>query len=102
MTDLPVARYLYAECSQDDGTEDRVVDDPFEDVPLPMNLAGVELIKELHQDKGVEHNGVVLGGRGVQGRVPAIVYIKYLLTCERQGRGVKTYSIEYLENGVVL
>lgn len=49
-----------------------------------MDLASVELVKDLHQDKRVEDDGVVLGGRGVEGCVSAAVNIKYLLTCGRE------------------
>lgn len=46
-----------------------------------MNLAGVELVKELHEDKRVEDDGVVLRRRGVEGGVPPTVNVKHLLTC---------------------
>lgn len=72
----PLTGYLYDEGSQDDGAEDDVVEDSLKDVPLAVNLAGIELIEDLHQDKRVEHNGVVLRGRGVEGRVPATVDVK--------------------------
>lgn len=51
-----------------------------------MNLAGVELVEDLHQDEGVEHDGVVLRWRGVEGGVPAAVDVKQPLTCERGGQ----------------
>lgn len=41
-----------------------------------MNLTGIKLIEYLHEDKGVEHNGVVLRGWAVQGGVPATVNIQ--------------------------
>lgn len=51
-----------------------------------MNLAGVELVKDLHEDERVEDDGVVLRGRCVEGGVPPTVNVKYLLTCEREGQ----------------
>lgn len=56
--------------------------DSLKNIPLPMNLTGIELIEYLHEDKGVEHNGVVLGGWAVERGVPATVDIQQLLTCE--------------------
>ena len=76
--------YLYEEGSKDDGAEDGVVEDAFKDVPLAVDLASIELVKDLHQDKGVEDDGVVLGGRGVEWCVSAAVDIKHLLTCGRE------------------
>lgn len=57
--------YLYQQGSQDDGAEDGVVENALEDVPLSVNLAGIDLVENLHQDKRVEHDGVVFRGRGV-------------------------------------
>lgn len=44
-----------------------------------MNLAGVDLVEELHEDEGVEDDGVVLGGRGVEGSVAAAVDVEHAL-----------------------
>lgn len=51
-----------------------------------MDLASVELVKDLHEDEGVEDNGVVLRGWGMKGGVPAAVNVKHLLTCLRVGK----------------
>lgn len=51
-----------------------------------MDLAGIDLVEELHHDEGVEDDGVVLRGGCVQGGVPPAVYIKYLFTNEQQGK----------------
>lgn len=51
-----------------------------------MNFAGVELVEDLHEDKGVEDDGVVLRWRGVEWGVPPAVDVKYLLTCDREGQ----------------
>lgn len=44
-----------------------------------MDLAGVDLVEELHQHKGVEDNGVVLAGRGMERRLPATVNIEQFI-----------------------
>lgn len=45
-----------------------------------MDFAGVDLVEELHHDKGVEDDGVVLGRRRVKRGVPATVNLKHFLT----------------------
>lgn len=50
-----------------------------------MDLASIELVEDLHEDEGVEDNGVVLRGRGVERDVPPTVDVKHLLTCGREG-----------------
>lgn len=59
--------------------EDGVAVDGLEDVPLPVDLACVDLVEQLHHDKGVEDDGVVLSGWGVERGVPATVDVKKLL-----------------------
>ena len=76
--------YLYEEGSKDNGAEDGVVEDALKDVPLAVDLASIELVEDLHQDKRVEDDGVVLGRRGVERCVSAAVNIKHLLTCGRE------------------
>lgn len=44
-----------------------------------MDLAGVDFVEELHEHEGVENDGVVLAGRGVQRRPPPAVDVKELL-----------------------
>ena len=51
-----------------------------------MDLARVDLVEDLHQDEGVEHDGVVFGGRGVERRVPATVDVKDDLAWEGDGK----------------
>lgn len=51
-----------------------------------MDLSGVYFVKELHHDEGVEYDGVVFGGRGVEGSVTATVNVKDLLTYTKEGR----------------
>ena len=81
-TALPLTGYLYDEGSQEDGAEDEVVEDAFEDVPLAVNLAGIQFVEQLHLNESVEHDGVVRRGWGVEGGVPAALNIKHLLTCQ--------------------
>lgn len=53
-----------------------------------MNLAGVELVEDLHEDKRVEDDGVVLGGRGVERGVPSTVDVKQSVAWQREeGKG---------------
>ncbi|KAF3843891.1 hypothetical protein F7725_015939 [Dissostichus mawsoni] len=54
--------------------------DAVKHVPLAVDLAGVELVEDLHEDKRVEDDGVVLGGRRVEGGVPAAVDVEHVLT----------------------
>lgn len=85
------ARYLDGEGAQHNGAEDGVPEDAVEDVALAVDLAGVDLVEELHHDEGVEDDGVVLGGWRVQGRVPPAVDLEHLLACqaERAGAGLR-------------
>lgn len=71
--------HLSRERPQHHRAEDGVAVDGLEDIPLTMNLAGIDLIEQLHHDEGVEDNGVVLGGRGVERGIPATVNVKKLL-----------------------
>lgn len=54
---------LHAEGAQHNAAEDRVAKDAIKYVPLSMDLASIYLIKELHEDKGVEDDSVMLRGR---------------------------------------
>lgn len=47
-----------------------------------MDLTRVDLVEELHHDEDVEDDGVVFGGRRVQGCVTAAVDVKHLLSCQ--------------------
>lgn len=57
------AWYLDGKGAQHDGAEDGVPEDAVEDVALAVDLAGIDLVEELHHDEGVEDDGVMLGGR---------------------------------------
>lgn len=78
---MTVLVYLDEEGAEDDAAEDEVVEDALEDVPLAVDLPGVDLVEELHQHEGVEDDGVVFRGRGVEGRIPAAVDVKHFLAC---------------------
>ena len=53
-----------------------------EHIALAVDLAGIDLIEELHHDEGVEDDGVVLGGWRVQGSIPSTVNVKEELPCK--------------------
>lgn len=78
--------YLYDQRPQHNGTEDRVVEDPLKDVSLAVNLPGVQLVKDLHEDEGVEDDGVMLRRGGVKRGVPPVVDFKHPFACERRGQ----------------
>lgn len=50
-----------------------------------MDFSGIDFIKELHHDKGVEYDGVVFRGRRVEGSVTATVNVEDLLTYTKEG-----------------
>lgn len=50
---------LHSKCSQNNAAEDRVCEDAIEHVSFAVNLASIDLVEELHQDEGVEDDGVV-------------------------------------------
>lgn len=68
------------ERAEDNGAEDKVVEDTVEDVPFAVDLASVDFVEELHQHKGVEDDGVVFRRRRVQRGVTAAVYVEQLFT----------------------
>lgn len=72
--------HLYSQGAEDDGAKDEVLEDTFEDVSFSVDFACIYLVKELHQDKGVKDDGVVLRRRGVERGVTATVNVKDLLT----------------------
>ena len=80
---LYVCLYLQDEGSQDHTTEYGVTVDGLKNVPLSVDLPGIDLVEQLHHDKHVEHDGVVLRGRRVEGRVAPTVDIKDVLSWER-------------------
>lgn len=78
--------HLYNQRSQHNGAEDGIVEDALKDVSLAVDFPGVQLIKDLHEDEGVEDDGVMLRRWAVEGAVPPAVDVKHLLTCEGKGQ----------------
>ena len=52
--------HLGDERAQENRAVDGVAEDAFKDIALSVDLAGVDLVEELHVDEGVEDHGVVL------------------------------------------
>lgn len=75
-----ISTHLDDERAKDNGAKDNVVEDTIKDVPLAMDLAGIDFVEELHQHKGVEDNGVVFGWWCMERGVTAVVYIEQLFT----------------------
>lgn len=44
-----------------------------------MDLAGIDFVEKLHEDKGVEDDGVMLRWSGMERGVAATVDVKYAL-----------------------
>lgn len=82
--------HLYDQSSQDNGAEDWIVEDALKNVSLAVNFTGVQLIKDLHEDEGVEDDGVVLRREAVEGGVPPAVDVKHLLTCKGKGQTLRS------------
>lgn len=59
----PACAHLHSKCAKNNGAEDGVPEDAIKDVPLSMDFSGVNLVKELHHDEGVEDDGVVFRWR---------------------------------------
>lgn len=87
--------YLWSEGSEDDGAEDGVSEDTLKNVSLSMDLAGIKLIEDLHEDKSIEHDGIVLRGRGVKRGIPATVDVKQRLTCKEDQRSLNMKSVYF-------
>ena len=73
--------YLERDGAEHDGAEDWVSEDALEHVALAVDLAGVDLVEDLHHDEGVEDDGVVFGRRRVEGRAAPAVDVEDLLAC---------------------
>lgn len=67
-----------------DAQEDVVSVDSAEHVTLAVNLPRVDLIEYLHEDKGIEYEGKVLGGRGEDVFAIVPVDVKQLRTCKQE------------------
>jgi len=63
-----------------------------------VDLASIDLIEKLHEDEGVEDDGVVLRWRGVERRIATTVDVKYPLAwrvknkARRRNKSGKKYN----------
>lgn len=71
---------LNSKGAQHDAAEDGVAEDAVKNVPLSMDLAGVDLVEQLHEYESVEDYGVVLRGRRVKWSIATAVDVKDLLS----------------------
>lgn len=76
------AAHLDNERSEHNGAEDHVFENAVKDVTLAVDLASVDFVEELHHDEGVENNGVMFRGRGMERRIPPAVNVENLLPCD--------------------
>ena len=76
---LKASAYLHSKGAKNNSAEDGVPEDTIEDVSLSVDFAGIDLVEELHHDKGVEDDGVVLRWRRVERSITAAVDVKDLL-----------------------
>lgn len=74
--------YLQGEGPQHHAAEDGVPVDALENVPLSVDLPGVDFVEELHHDEHVENDSVVLRRWWMQGGIAAAVNVEKLLTWE--------------------
>lgn len=75
--------YLDGKGSQYNRAKDGVSEDAIKHIPLTMDLTGIYFVEELHHDKGVKDDCVVLRWRRVQWGIAATVNVKDLLSCSR-------------------
>lgn len=76
---LCVQPYLHGKGPQNDGAEYGVGKYSVKDVSLSVDLASIDLVEKLHEDKGVKNDGVVLRGRGVKRSIATAVDVKHAL-----------------------
>lgn len=74
-------RYLQGKGPQHHTAEDGVPVDALKHVPLSMYLPGIDFIEELHHDKHIEDDGVVLRRGGVQRGISATVNAENFFAC---------------------
>lgn len=56
---------LYNKSAKYNGAEDGIREDAVKDIPLAMDFPCIDLVKELHEDKRVEDDGVMLRWRSM-------------------------------------
>lgn len=54
-----------------------------------MDFASIDLVEKLHEDKGVEDNGVVLRGRGVKRSITTTVNVEHSFAWRAQKKRKK-------------
>lgn len=69
-------------CDDEDAVEDGVCEKALKDVPLAVDLSGIDLVEQGHHDESVEDDGEVLRRRRVQGRVHAGVDVENFVAWE--------------------
>lgn len=72
--------YLESKRSQYNAAENGVPVDSFKHIPLSMDFAGIDFVKELHQDEDIKDDGVMFGWLGVEKCAAAAINVKELLT----------------------
>lgn len=78
---------LHGEGSQDDGAEDGISKYAIKDVSLSVNLAGINLVEKLHEDKGVEYYSVMFRGGWVEWSMAAAVNVENALAWRGRNMG---------------
>lgn len=60
-----------------------------------MDFASIDLVEKLHEDKGVEDNGVVLRGRGVKRSITTTVNVEHSFAwrAQKKGRNKRTFRL---------
>lgn len=67
--------------------KDRVVKNALKNISFSVDLAGVDLVEELHHYKGIKNYCVVFRRWGVEWCVPAAVDVKQPLPCRKTNDG---------------
>ena len=67
---------LSNERANPDGVVDWIGEQSDKDVPLSVDLSGVDLVKDGHHDEGVEDHGEVNGGRGGDARAFPVINVE--------------------------
>lgn len=77
--------------------EDIVAQNATENIQLVVHLARINFVEQLHQNKDIEHNGVVLRGWGSETKATAIGNAEDLVAGpdQHQGDGQLIYRMPY-------
>lgn len=63
-------------------------------VPFTVDLAGIDLVEQLHEHKGVEDDSVVLGGGRVQRGIASTINIEDLFSWDGEEHKKDKWTIE--------